>query len=563
MPSRGPVTVNHKQLKQRCLASIEDYHSEGEVTTTKDGVYIFKDNQASILAVAHLDTVQHYKHYERVNIAGEEMVFNAQVDDRLGAYVILDLLPQFGLRYDILLTEGEEVGRSTAAYFQTEKQYNWLFQFDRNGTDVVAYDYDDADLRNKLTSVGFRVGHGSFTDICKLYHLRAKGFNVGCGYYENHGKFARFTVKELTDQVELFLAFYAAFHDSYIPHDPSARKSYGYGSYYDRWGDWEDYRGTGTTGKHGSKSKNDNGGGAGEDDSARYERSFRGPIVPAARLVCPYCHQRGGENDDRAIVQFGACVNCCIAETILEPAVDVVVPPLVCPICSSSGQLIDDYFIVQRDMCRSCYNTPPHRRGRGDKKASKSDHVCTVCYDVESNDAFAEYISKHKYCPHCAQRLVKYAQEHPDEKPVCGECTKELTGMLDLVTLATWNVCQQCAADFADVLCHQCHTVSQSKESDECLAVYGMCASCYIKWIGLSSATRSRWTRLKFSCPECEKAVLSTSDKWFAYLEQECLQLQGQCMSCYRKLHGRAYSMIDKTDDAPADDLLAQLGSGL
>ena len=45
------------------------------------------------------------------------MVHSGALDDRLGAYIILDLLPKLGINVDVLLTVGEEQGRSTANFF--------------------------------------------------------------------------------------------------------------------------------------------------------------------------------------------------------------------------------------------------------------------------------------------------------------------------------------------------------------------------------------------------------------------------------------------------------------
>jgi acetylornithine deacetylase/succinyl-diaminopimelate desuccinylase-like protein len=77
--------------------------------------YAFRDNGASVLAVAHLDTV--VRHQQRlcnfVETAGGEIVYSGALDDRLGAYVILDMLPKLGINVDVLLTVGEESGQST------------------------------------------------------------------------------------------------------------------------------------------------------------------------------------------------------------------------------------------------------------------------------------------------------------------------------------------------------------------------------------------------------------------------------------------------------------------
>src|SRR4051794_30743638 len=79
--------------------------------------YYYRDNGSDILAVAHLDTVglAHQRACHFVDTEGGPVVYSRALDDRLGAYIILDLLPALGITHDILLTVGEESGQSTAA----------------------------------------------------------------------------------------------------------------------------------------------------------------------------------------------------------------------------------------------------------------------------------------------------------------------------------------------------------------------------------------------------------------------------------------------------------------
>src|SRR5688572_4953131 len=149
-------------------------------------MYIYQNNNSRILGVAHLDTVLSMNHFYRLKVNQDQIVLNAQLDDRLGAYTLLHLLPSMGLKYDLLLTEGEEMGLSTAAHFKTDKQYNWMFSFDRKGTDVVMYQYESKPLTAALESSKFKIGIGSFSDIAFLDHLGCKGFNVGTGYHGEH-----------------------------------------------------------------------------------------------------------------------------------------------------------------------------------------------------------------------------------------------------------------------------------------------------------------------------------------------------------------------------------------
>lgn len=192
--------------------------------------YLFRDNGADVLAVAHLDTVapswSRGCHYVETEEAGL-VVFSRALDDRLGAYVILDLLPRLGLEYDILLTVGEESGRSTAGFFESPKTYDWMFQFDRGGTDVVMYQYDDSEVRQMVRNAGASVGEGIFSDICYLEHLGVKGFNWGVGYREYHSSRSHAFLDDTFDMVESYLEFHEDNEGTYMPHYPS--KDYWYG----------------------------------------------------------------------------------------------------------------------------------------------------------------------------------------------------------------------------------------------------------------------------------------------------------------------------------------------
>lgn len=154
----------------------EDYPAED--------YYHFRDNGGRVLAVAHLDTV--------VGPAGRvprfvqspsgPLIRSGALDDRLGAYVILHLLPRLGITCDWLLTVGEESGASTAKHFQAPKDYDWIIEFDRAGTDVVMYQYEDDASREAVQEAGAEMGLGSFSDIAYLEHLGVKAFNWGVGY---------------------------------------------------------------------------------------------------------------------------------------------------------------------------------------------------------------------------------------------------------------------------------------------------------------------------------------------------------------------------------------------
>lgn len=195
--------------------------------------FLFKDNNASILAVAHLDTVVHHdrRMCNWMQTAAGPVIFSGALDDRLGAYTILELMPTLGIKFDVLLTTGEEVGRSTASYFQDGGvEYNWVIEFDRGGTDVVMYQYEDAKTRDLVKASGARVGMGSYSDIAFMEHLKLKAFNWGVGYRDYHTSRGHVFLEDYVAMMGTYLRFHEANEETYLPHEPR-KSSYYYGRY--------------------------------------------------------------------------------------------------------------------------------------------------------------------------------------------------------------------------------------------------------------------------------------------------------------------------------------------
>jgi hypothetical protein len=178
-------------------------------------IYIRTSAASKVLAVAHTDWVLYSK--PKMNYAGNK-VWCPQLDDRLGVWLITSHLLQMidpKMPYDILLTDLEESSQSTARCFVPPKgkQYNWMFEFDRKASEVVMYGYETPDLKKLMQSYGFKVGLGSFTDICNLTHLNCAGFNFGTGYHGEHSQSCYADLRETFDSVGRFLPFY---HENYI-----------------------------------------------------------------------------------------------------------------------------------------------------------------------------------------------------------------------------------------------------------------------------------------------------------------------------------------------------------
>jgi hypothetical protein len=203
------------------------------------------DRGAEILAVAHLDTVADGRSYGKkaekfsqpsVTKAGynDIEICSIALDDRLGVFMLMDVLPYLGLRYDILLTTDEEIGLSTAMYFNTRKEYNWIFEIDRRdyGT-VVLYDFETKEARTALQSLDYKIEIGSFSDICHLDQLGCVGFNFGAGYKYEHTNSCYTRTSWINVVVQMFVDFYKYYSDTYFPYVPKPKVGKWYGNYYD------------------------------------------------------------------------------------------------------------------------------------------------------------------------------------------------------------------------------------------------------------------------------------------------------------------------------------------
>ncbi len=185
-----------------------------------DDFYYFQDNGARVLAVAHLDTVglPHQRRASFVDTEAGEVLYSRALDDRLGAYTILELLPAMGIKYDVLLTTGEESGQSTAAYFQADKHYDWIIEFDRGGTDVVLYQYEDDELIRLVRQTGAPVGEGIFSDVSYMEHVGVKGINWGVGYQDYHGPRAHVFLDDYFEMIARYLKFDQNNAGTHMPH---------------------------------------------------------------------------------------------------------------------------------------------------------------------------------------------------------------------------------------------------------------------------------------------------------------------------------------------------------
>ena len=320
------MKFDYDMLKTVCNLPIEDFRRLGTyVPTTISSGYTFIDRGAKILAVAHLDTVQDKTHFyvESYDDVGD-VVFSPRLDDRLGVYLLLEKLPLFGFQYDILLCEDEELGMSTASGFdpfddlmpEFGKRYNWMFEFDRGGSDTVLYRYHTTELASWLKQCGTQVGYGSYTDICELEDLGCKGINFATGYYSYHQINAYALIEETLAGVDAFKNFYQRFSHKHLDH---VKQKYSWKSRYsyDNWGKYGKNDNEYTWDKWGTvMCPNCKGHYDSEDERVNIETFGRCsaclkflPVVTSA--TCPFCQRKYTSQENiNSITDAGMCLDC-------------------------------------------------------------------------------------------------------------------------------------------------------------------------------------------------------------------------------------------------------------
>ena len=141
------------------------------------------------------------------------------VDDRLGCALALGCTAWA----DILFTDCEEMGMSTAAFFQAPRAYNWIIGLDRRGTDVVTYTYKDKDWLAALEE-DFTIGTGSFSDIGYLENLGTACVNMGVGYYNEHTTAAHWKPQDTEEQFARLYKFWSKYGETQFHHIPPKKQ---------------------------------------------------------------------------------------------------------------------------------------------------------------------------------------------------------------------------------------------------------------------------------------------------------------------------------------------------
>lgn len=190
--------------------------------------HIFINRNSSILVVAHVD---HVNDIDPDPNWDDTLILARNLDDRLGCALAFNG-PEYGLHADVLLTDHEEIGASTAAYFKTDKKYKWVVEFDRAGDDYVTYYLDSDEWNTELKAHGLKKGHGSYSDICKLdLGYKPCMLNLGIGYHKHHTPASYCEVGELNANMDKLMAFYKANKDKAYEDDGKRWTMPSYNSY--------------------------------------------------------------------------------------------------------------------------------------------------------------------------------------------------------------------------------------------------------------------------------------------------------------------------------------------
>ncbi len=216
-PSDLATPNKWKKLRELCLMPSSNFSRYGEKHGGGQDFYFYKDNGADILAVAHLDTVQDDRHFGISRSGDSDVIWNCQLDDRLGAWMILELFPSMGIKMDVLLTTDEEMCNSTARFFSTAKSYNWIAEFDRAGTDAVTYGYENPTWLDYISKER-KLGRGSYSDIYELESLGVSGVNWGVGYSRHHMPDSQFSIREMEGAASSFVEFHRKHKNTKFPH---------------------------------------------------------------------------------------------------------------------------------------------------------------------------------------------------------------------------------------------------------------------------------------------------------------------------------------------------------
>jgi hypothetical protein len=420
----------------------------------------------------------------------ETFVFSPRLDDRLGVFTILNILPMLGLKFDVLITDKEEIGQSTAGNFKTEKKYKWMFSFDRRDDQTVLYKYTD--MREPCTKFFGTPGNGSFSDICRLGNLGCGGFNVATGYSKEHTPHCYASMKTWAKSVLAMKAFYAAnknVHFKYTePKFISSTVTYG-GKYVPPMPPFVEWLGytrpkpdtikTGTTA-------------GGTTPKTGFSSTGTKHTTSKARVSCTHCRKTLSAADaEQAIAlpngvlcarcaekHYDQCANCydltCKKEMItLSPSPITGALRIICKTCARLDQEFETE-ISAVNHCSNCdeVDVPCYRTHEYNKELF-CDHCanyvrafCTQCGAVKKINQLKHWIHEREdmyACPSCDAKLFKQKYGSVKKRRIIAAKPDLITVNFEAETLDTF-ACERCKVEMTKgqiwnrkCYCSSCH----------------------------------------------------------------------------------------------------------
>lgn len=467
--------VDYDLLRRICKMETPDVLKLAKTLVGADGdQYGFTDNNSKILAVCHADYVANIgRHFGFCHVDDwDTLVFSPQLDDRLGVYTILYVLPALlKTRFDILITDKEEIGQSTAGLFKTDKQYNWMFSFDRRENQTVMYKFDTC-MRPSVSKHFGTPGVGSFSDICRLGHLGCGGFNVATGYSKEHSETCFASMKQWAKSVINFIGFYNEYKDTHFAFKEPVYTTSSYGGYSHRtrspFVEWFKTTSTGSLPTKSSESSKSTGV---RRISLMDQALGRDGSRADGNGKCMHCKSIDSLTSVKGGVACTSCLNklyyfCaeCSDFVLRSKTVPVSVASASGPsrrICRDCARVFNNPIQEQENNCSICgeeFGTPLEEtvwfndQAIGPECARYKEARCNICGRYETLDhlrAWTRDSGMLNVCPKCDSRLfkkyfrdtmtknpfdeiekieIKYESEISD-KMTCSKCHKKvLTG---------------------------------------------------------------------------------------------------------------------------------------
>jgi hypothetical protein len=187
----------------------------------------FLVNKPKLLFIAHRDTVRKPAGMTIFN----NYIISPVLDNRLGMNLGINLAKALPF-IDILITDGEEMGMSTARFIPKKMldKYNWIFSIDRMGKYPVTYHHYNRVAYESLINIFGSVAHGTFSDISEINEVFS--INFPAGHQSDHQELNYANLDDVEDCYHKIVRFIMENKDIRYRDE---HKKFGDFNFYNRW----------------------------------------------------------------------------------------------------------------------------------------------------------------------------------------------------------------------------------------------------------------------------------------------------------------------------------------